>query len=152
MLLLGTFGVCLVSALFPLINAETYVGALAVAEPEVQVWALAAVAGVGQTCGKLIYYFLGKSSLDWRWVRRKTDSPKWQARLAKWQRRTHDSPWTATGLVAVSAVLGLPPLAIISILAGQLRAPLVLFTVAVLTGRTLRFAALFAGVSAVHLG
>lgn len=152
MLLLGTFVVCLVSAVFPLVNAEAYVGALAVADPEVHVWSLAAVAALGQTCGKVIFYLLGKSSLHWRWVRRRTDSPKWQARLARWQRRTHDSPWTVTGLVGISALLGLPPLAVLSVLAGQLRAPLILFTLAVFSGRTLRFAAVFAGVTAAQLG
>jgi len=151
MLLLATFGICLVSALFPLVNAEAYVGAVAVAYPGAYIWSLAAVAALGQTCGKVVFYFLGRSSLNWRWVRRRIDSPRAQARLAVWQRRTHDNPWTVTGLIGVSAVLGLPPLAIISVLAGQLRASLVLFTAAVFTGRTLRFGAVFAGISAVGL-
>jgi len=151
MLLLATFGVCLVSALFPLVNAEAYVGAVAVAYPGAFLWSLAAVAALGQTCGKLVFYLLGQNSLNWRWVRRKIESPKAQARLAAWQRRTQDNPWTVTGLIGVSALLGLPPLAIISVLAGQLRAPVVLFTAAVFTGRTLRFAAVFAGIAAVGL-
>ena len=150
-LLLGTFGVCLVSALFPLVNAEAYLGALAAVGDGSRVWAVAAVAALGQTCGKLVFFGLGRSSLSWAWVRRKTESPKWQARTATWQRRTRDNPWSVTGLIGASALLGLPPLAIISVLAGQLRASLALFAVAVFTGRTLRFAAVFAGVSAVGI-
>lgn len=151
MLILVTFGACLVSAVFPLVNAEAYVGAVAVAYPGSSVWTLAAVAALGQTCGKVIFYLLGRNSLSWNWVRRKIESPKAQARLALWQRRAHDNPWTVTGLIGGSALVGLPPLAIISVLAGQLRAPLVLFTAAVFTGRTLRFAAVFAGVSVIGL-
>jgi membrane protein YqaA with SNARE-associated domain len=56
-----------------------------------------------------------------------------------------------TGLIGVSALLGIPPLAIISVLAGQLRAPAGLFTVAVFVGRRLRFSAVFAAISAVGL-
>lgn len=151
MLLLGTFGICLVSALFPLVNAEAYVGAVAVAYPGAFLWSFAVVAALGQTCGKLLFYLLGQSSLNWRWVRRRIESPKAQARLALWQRRTHDNPWTVTGLLGASALLGLPPLAVLSVLAGQLRVSLPLFTVVVLIGRTLRFAAVFAGISAMGL-
>jgi membrane protein YqaA with SNARE-associated domain len=150
-LLLSTFGICIVSALFPLVNAEAYVSALAAVGDGTQVWSVAAAAGLGQTCGKLVFFQIGRSSLGWAWVRRRTDSPRWQARLARWQRRTRDNPWSVTGLVGASALLGVPPLAIVSVLAGQLRASVVLFTVAVVAGRTLRFAAVFAGVSAVDL-
>lgn len=150
-LLLATFGVCLLSAVFPLVNAETYLGALAAAGHGSHIWTVAAAAAAGQTCGKLLFFALGRSSLDWAWVRRKTESPRWQARMVTWQRRTQDNPWSVTALIGASAVLGVPPLAVISVLAGQLRASLPLFTVAVLTGRTLRFTAVLAGVSAVSL-
>jgi membrane protein YqaA with SNARE-associated domain len=149
--ILATFGICLVSAVFPLVNAEAYLGALAATGDGSRVWAIAAAAAAGQTCGKLVFFALGRSSLSWAWVRRKTETPRWQARMARWQGRTQDNPWSVTGLVGVSALVGLPPLAVISVLAGQLRASLPLFTVAVLTGRTLRFAAVFGGVAAVNL-
>jgi membrane protein YqaA with SNARE-associated domain len=147
-LLLSTFGICVVSALFPVVNAEAYVGALAAMGDASRMWSIAATAAAGQTCGKLVFFHIGRTSLNWRWVRRKTDSPKWQTRLARWQRRTHDNPWSVTGLIGVAAVLGVPPLAIVSVLAGQLRASVVMFAVAVFAGRTLRFAAVFAGISA----
>ena len=149
MLLLGTFGVCLVSALFPLVNAEAYLGALAAVGDGSRVWAVAAVGALGQTCGKMVFFGLGHSSLDWGWVRRTTESPRWQARLATWQRRTQNNPLSVTGLIGASALLGLPPLAVVSVLAGQLRASLPLFVVAVFAGRTLRFAAVFGGVAAI---
>jgi len=148
MLLLSTFGVCLLSAVFPVVNAETYVGALAAVGGDAsRLWPIALIGAVGQTIGKVAFFYLGRSSLNWRWVRRKTESPKWQARMARWQRRTHQNPATVFGLVSVSAVVGLPPLAIISVLVGQLRSSIVLFVVAVFAGRTLRFAAIFAGIA-----
>lgn len=150
-LLLATFGVGLLSALFPLVNAEAYVGALAAVGAGSGMWAVAVAAALGQTCGKLVYFALGRSSLNWTWVARKTESARWQARTATWQRRAQNSPWSVTALIGASALLGIPPLAIISVLAGQLRTSVVLFTVAVLIGRTLRFAAVFAGLSAVNL-
>lgn len=151
MLLLSTFGICLLSALFPLINAEAYVAGLAAVHEGSPLWPVALVGAFGQTFGKLAFFYLGRSSLNWGWIRRKTESPKWQARMARWQRRTQDNMWSVTGLISASAVLGLPPLAIISVLAGQLRAPVVPFVLAVFTGRTLRFAAIFAGIAAVNL-
>lgn len=144
-LLAATFGVCFVSALIPLVNAEAYLGGVGVLHDEAEVWALAAAAGLGQMAGKVVWYLLGRSSLSWGWVRRKTESTKWQSRLQTWQRRTRDNAWLVGTLVFVSAVLGLPPFAIIAVMAGQLRVPLVLFFVTGLAGRVLRFAAVLGG-------
>jgi membrane protein YqaA with SNARE-associated domain len=150
-LLLSTFGICVVSALFPVVNAEAYLSALATVGDGSRLWGVAIAAALGQTCGKLVFFQIGRSSLGWGWVRRKIDSPTWQSRMARWQRRTQTNRWSVTALIAVSAVLGLPPLAVVSVLAGQLRASVTLFAIAVFTGRTLRFAAVFAGVSALTL-
>lgn len=152
LLLASTFAVCLVSALFPVVNAEAFLGASAAVGTGPAVWPIAAVAAAGQTCGKVVFFQLGKGSLRWRWVRRKTESTRWQARLQVWQRRARDNPWATTGVVGGSAVLGLPPLAVTSVIAGQLRASLLWFTVAVFTGRTLRFAAVLGGVAALNIG
>lgn len=149
-LLLSTFAICLVSALVPVVNAEAYLGAMAAVGVGSQLWPIALTAALGQTAGKATFFLIGRNSLDWRWVRRKTESPRWQTQLARWQRRAHDNPWSVTGLVTASALVSLPPLAIISMLAGQLRASFPLFILAVLTGRTLRFAAVFASISAIN--
>jgi membrane protein YqaA with SNARE-associated domain len=151
MLLLTTFGICLLSAVFPLVNAEAYMGALAVTHQGSQMWLISASAAAGQTVGKIAFFLLGRSSLNWRWVRKRTETEKWQARLERWQARIHGNLWSATGLLLASAFFGIPPLAIISVVAGQLRAPLWLFTVAVLVGRTLRFVVVLGG-AAVLVG
>jgi membrane protein YqaA with SNARE-associated domain len=145
-LLASTFGICFVSALIPLVNAEAYIGGVGILSDRAGVWAVSAAAALGQTAGKVIWYYLGRSSLNWGWVRRRTESSRWQARFATWQRRTRGSPWLVSGLVFVSAVVGLPPLAILSVLAGQLALPLPFFVAACATGRLLRFAAVLGGI------
>ena len=144
-LLLSTFGVCFVSALVPLVNAEAYLGGVAVLSSNAGVWSLAATAALGQMAGKSIWYLLGRSSLGWGWVRRRTESERWQRAYATWQRRTQGSPWLVGALVFASAVVGLPPFAVISVLAGQLQVPLPLFLATGFGGRLIRFAAVLGG-------
>lgn len=146
-LLLSTFGVCFVSALIPLVNAEAYLGGVGLLSDDPGIWVLAIVAALGQMVGKVIWYQVGRSSLNWRWVRRKTESTKWQGRFETWQRRTRGNAWIAGLLVFVSAAVGLPPFAIIAVLAGQLRVPFVLFVLTGFAGRVLRFAAVLGGMS-----
>jgi membrane protein YqaA with SNARE-associated domain len=146
LLLLSTLGVCFVSALVPLVNAEAYLGGVAALLNGTSIWALSAVASVGQMLGKLLWYQLGRSSLGWSWVRRRTSSAAWQARLGTWQRRSRGKPWLVGVLVFASAVSGVPPFAVISVLAGQLRVPVAVFLAAGLAGRLLRFAAVLGGV------
>ena len=148
-LLASTFGICFVSALIPLVNAEAYLGGVGALSEDPRVWALALVAGLGQMAGKLLWYLLGRNSLSWGWVRRKTESPKWQARLETWQRRTRGSPWLVGAVVLLSAAVGLPPFAVVAVLAGQLRMPLGLFFLTGLAGRVARFAAVLGGTAMV---
>jgi membrane protein YqaA with SNARE-associated domain len=143
--LLGVLVLGFTSALFPLINIEAILGVrAAVAEVE-GIWLLAFIAAVGQMVGKIIWYYLGASALHWGWIRRKVEQPKNAARLEVWRERTHDRPFVASALVFVSAVSGLPPFAILSVLAGQLRMNLLLFCVIGLVGRWLRFVVVLGG-------
>jgi membrane protein YqaA with SNARE-associated domain len=139
-LLLTTFVVCIASALLPVINAEAYLGGISVLSNHQSLSLVAATAAFGQTVGKTGFFLLGRKSLAWPWFVRRTSSPKWQQRLARWQQRTRDNSWLAAALLALSAVVGLPPLAVLSVLAGQLKVPLSLFVVVCFAGRTLRFA------------
>lgn len=143
--LLGTFGVSIASALLPLINIEAYLGAVAAGRVGA-VWPLATVAALGQMIGKVGYYFLGRSSLEWDWVRRRADTPKFRARLATWQRRIGDRPLLGGLVIFASATVGLPPLAIVSVIAGSLRLSLPVFFVVGFVGRVLRFASILGAV------
>ncbi|GAA2758423.1 VTT domain-containing protein [Actinopolymorpha rutila] len=141
-LLTATFCYCIASALIPLFNAEAYVGAVAATFTGHSTWLVAAAAAGGQMVGKVAFFLIGRNSLRWRWVRKKTESPKWRNTFLTWQRRIGDRPWLAAVLLLVSAALGFPPFAVVSVLAGQLRVSITLFVVVGFVGRLLRFASL----------
>jgi membrane protein YqaA with SNARE-associated domain len=143
--LLGVLGVAFASALVPLVNIEAYLGVRGSVGGIGNVWVLGLAAGFGQMVGKVVWYYLGASSLHWGWVRRRMETPKAQARLETWRLRTHERPVLAGALVFVSAFSGFPPFAILSVLAGQLRMQLALFFGLGLAGRWLRFTAVLGG-------
>ena len=143
--LLGVLGVAFASALVPLINIEAYLGVRGSVGGIESVWVLGFAAGLGQMVGKVIWYYLGASSLNWGWVRRRMETPKAMARLETWRVRTHERPVVAGALVFLSAFSGFPPFAILAVLAGQLRMQLALFFGLGLAGRWLRFTAVLGG-------
>lgn len=138
-------GVAFASALVPLINIEAYLGVRGSVGGVGSVWVLGFAAAFGQMVGKVIWYYLGATSLDWAWVRKRIEKPKAEARLERWRTRTHERPVLTGSLVFVSAFSGFPPFAILAVLAGQLRMNLALFFVLGLAGRWLRFAAVLGG-------
>jgi membrane protein YqaA with SNARE-associated domain len=142
---LSLLGVAFASALIPLINLEVYLVGLSAVSAPGRVWLFATVAGVGQMLGKLCWYYLGANSLRWGWIRRKVETPKAQAKLELWRRRTHDRPLVGASLLFVSAATGFPPFAILAVLAGQLKMSLPIFLGVGVLGRTLRFAAFLGG-------
>lgn len=150
--LIGVVLVSFASALIPLINIEAYLGVRASIADVNGLWLLSFLAALGQMAGKVIWYYLGARALDWGWIRRKLEEPKQQARLEKWRTRTEERPALTGLLVFASALSGFPPLAIVAVLAGQLRMGLLLFFALGLVGRWLRFAAVLGGAGAlVHL-
>lgn len=151
--LLSLLAIGFTSALFPLVNIEAYISVRAALSGVGPVWLLSFAAALGQMGGKYLWYRLGASSLSWGWVRRKIDKPSQRARLELWRRRTDSRPFLAGCLVFVSAVVGLPPFAVLSVVAGQLGMHLALFLGVGLAGRWLRFAAILGGVGWLeHLG
>lgn len=143
--LLAVLGVGVLSALLPLVNIEAYLGVRGAVADVDRLWLLGFVAALGQMVGKVVWYYLGASALSWGWVRRKVETPKAQARLETWRRRTHERPVVAGGLVLLSAFSGLPPFAVVAVVAGQLRMQLALFFTLGLVGRWLRFALVLGG-------
>ena len=137
--LFSTFGFCVLSALVPVLNAEVYLAAVAASQAP-PLWPMAVVAGAGQMVGKVVYYLIGKSSLQWRWVSKRVDTPRFQAGLERWRSRLEHRPWVAAAFVFVSACVGIPPFAVVAVLAGTLRMSLPMFAAVGLAGRVLRFA------------
>ncbi len=142
---LGLLGVSIASALLPLINIEVYLIGMAAVSAHHDIWFLAAVGGLGQMLGKLVWYYLGANALRWGWIRRKMEKPKAQAKLELWRGRTQHRPLVGAGLLFVSGFSGFPPFAILAVLAGQLRMNLAIFLLVGFLGRTLRFAAFLGG-------
>lgn len=151
-LLAVTFFMGVLTAVFPLINMEAYILGVGALADDINIWLVATVAGVGQAVGKIPWYEVSRSSMNWRYVRRKMDNPDWRRRYDKVRTLTESKPWLGLTLVFTSALVAVPPLAITAVLAGQLRFPRLAFHTAIVVGRTLQFAALLGGVAWVtHL-
>ncbi|MPZ95670.1 MAG: hypothetical protein GEU96_12355 [Propionibacteriales bacterium] len=150
--LLATFGVCIVSALIPLVNAEAYLVAVAASTDNVNLWLVCSVAAVGQMVGKVIWYEAGRRSMDWSWIRKRMARPKRQRQLTLWQERVQGRPFFSAVVVFASAFVGIPPFAVMSVLAGQLKMSFPVFLVTGLVGRALRFGLIVQGISMIHFG
>ena len=145
-LIIGTFLFSVASALLPILNVEAYLAAVAIKAHNLSDWELAAVGGVGQGVGKILWYLAGTQSLRIRWIRQKMETEKWQLSYARWHERIVGRPVLAGGISFASAVTGFPPLAVIAVLAGTLRMNFTIFVVTVVAGRTIRFWLVLAGV------
>lgn len=146
------------SGLVPVINAEALLALATARDPEL--WLLLALSiTVGQSIAKVAIYLtardaprrfhgdgpLGRMSA---WTRARVSRSVTSAGAPSGRVRFHrdrlvrqlGAPVTGTGVVAVSASVGFPPLAVVSALAGMARLRLRLFVAACLIGRLVRFA------------
>ncbi len=161
-------GVGFASALLPVINAEAFQAGSSLLQPPSVVMACVVALAVGQTGGKLVIFAASRrGATRWRstprvrssrapWRRparsgRATCTPGWvtrtSTRMLQWLSHPVGGPTT----VAISATVGLPPLALVSAAAGVSTIRYFPFTLACLIGRFLRFAAL-AGLLAAITG
>jgi membrane protein YqaA with SNARE-associated domain len=137
------------SAILPVVlNAEAYVvgmGAL-VSHPS-QLAAAIGFLAAGTVVGKAIVFTLVRSGSSK--VKRSVDRPPPKNRVTKAIRRWGDRlialqshPYLGSATVLVSSLTGVPPLAIVTIIAGASRQPILLFLLMVGLGRTAQFLAL----------
>lgn len=145
---LGVGGLAVLSALVPLINIEAII-VLASAKDSAPDWLLILMSAVGQMTGKLFWYYGGRELQRFGFVARRMNKPKAKAAMERWHARTEGRPWFTAGLLFVSAVVGLPPYAVIAVLAGVLRVRLWIFLVTGFVGRALRFWAVIGGTTAI---
>ena len=140
-----TLGYGLASALIPVVNAEAY----AVLAGHRTGHAVIVVVGLafGQTAGKVLLFEAarrGTGRLSQKLARRNR-SGRAQARAARWAepiRRWLSSRRTGLPTIFVSAAVGIPPLALVSIAAGTADLRHWEFATACFVGRLIRFAAL----------
>jgi len=149
--LLACFGVALASAFLPFIPIEAYIAA-AIGESGQAWWALALAATFGQMLGKIAIFLLGRQSMEWAWLQRRMQRHNVEKYVVMLHEAAARRRLAVDSLVFVSASVGVPPFAVISLLAGQVKMSLTRFLVIGSVGRFLRFAAVALGVDQVlHL-
>ena len=128
-------GVGVLSAVVPVVNAE--LAAVAVGSLPTLAAVLSALAlALGQTAGKLVLFEGGRRGSA-RWERLR-GMPRWveQSKAALAARRT------SVPLVLASSGIGLPPLAVVSVVAGAAGMGRVEFAALCFIGRAVRFVGL----------
>jgi len=146
--LLGILLLSFLSALVPLVNIEAIL-AVAAANGVGSTGMLVTAAAVGQMIGKVLWYLGGQNFDRFPWVAEKAAKPKVQAALDRWHDRAVGRPWFTAGLLFVSAFAGVPPYAVMAVLAGVLRVPFVVFFASGLVGRALRFWVIVSGTTTI---
>lgn len=138
---IGTaIGVGAASAVIPIVNAEAAAGGAGLGMPLGLALTTAVALAVGQTAGKVFLFEAARRGAQIRKARKNPDKvpPAWQQRLLD----SLDGRWRANSVVLLSAGVGLPPLAVVSIAAGAIQSRRVDFIVCCLLGRTARFVTL----------
>lgn len=133
---LGTFAVCVLSAIVPFVNAELYlVAASAYASPTVA-WMLVIAAALGQMVGKSLMYYAGVGALALPGERLRRMVAQVRAR---YEGAGATGTTLGTGVILMSAGVGLPPFYVVSIACGLLRIPFAQFFILGFMGRLARF-------------
>jgi membrane protein YqaA with SNARE-associated domain len=133
LVILGTFGYCVASAVIPVFHAEAYLVAASLLLPPELRWPLVIASATGQMLGKTGMYFAGRGALL-------IPGERMQRRIAQATERYRERGQIGSALVFVSSASGFPPFYIVSIAAGMLKFPLVPFVLFGLAGRLIRFA------------
>lgn len=150
-LLVGTLLFAIASSVFPLLNAEIFLAAVATRIQHSEALPLAVAAGAGQTLGKVVWYYAAQRSLSVPWLRKRTEQGRFKDALALWSGRINGRPWVAAVIMFVSALLGVPPLLVTAAAAGLVRMRLWLFVSMIMLGRTAQSYVILAGLAyALH--
>jgi membrane protein YqaA with SNARE-associated domain len=123
------------SGFLPFINIELYmVVAGAMLSDSFPAWTLGVAAGFGQMIAKSMLFWSGSSALHSRTVRRFT-----RDRIDRLTDRMRGmNPWVLNAANFASALVGVPPFLLVSILAGVIRMKFWQFYLTGLVGRSLR--------------
>jgi len=146
---LSTLLVAFASAFVPAIPIEPYLAG-AVLTTSASGLFLGIAAGVGQTAGKALIFLGTRGAVRSAWLRswlarrRKGRAGTGTGRFARAGRRLLDlldQRWFAVPVVLLSAVVGLPPLLLVSVYAARTRMGVLTFAAVCLVGRSARFVA-----------
>ncbi|HSK03931.1 MAG TPA: VTT domain-containing protein [Kofleriaceae bacterium] len=134
---LATLIISVLSGLVPVVNGELYlIAAIVVADDPVVALVLAVIVALGQMIAKIGLYHAARGATELgRSTRFGQKLERAQLLVERWQGK----PLT---LLFVSAVTGLPPFYLVSLLAGILRIRFGTFLLLGIVGRVIRFVAL----------
>lgn len=127
--------VSLISGLVPVVNIEAYLVSVALLAPRAG-WPVVLIATAGQMIAKCVLYVSGRDGLRPR-------AGKYGERLERAGKQLREHRFGTFSVVAMSALLGVPPFYAVSVMAGVLRLPLPRFLVVATACRVVRFAAVF---------
>lgn len=156
---LASIGFGTVSAVLPVVNAEAYVIASQMSAVA-GVLPVAAGVGVGQAVGKMVLFLGVRRGKQFAFVRHRrarmrvaTVGPFRQGVrtvIAQLLKLVGTKRW-GLPIVLLAAVVGLPPLYAVALLAGATKMRLAWFGLVVLVGRVARFLLVALGVGGLHL-
>ena len=156
--MLTSVGFGVLSAIFPLANAEAYVVASQVST-EAGALPIAIGVGIGQTIGKLTLFLGVRRGKESRFFHKEQEKLRAQPVGAARQRIRRDvhrllelvgtKRW-GLPTVFLAAVVGIPPLYAVALLAGATKMKLAWFAGVVLVGRLARFVLVAQGVQGLH--
>ena len=156
--LLTSIGFGVISAVVPVANAEAYVigsqvSAVAGLVP------IAVGVGIGQMFGKLVLFFSVRKGKDLPFIRHRREEARrepvsrtrarFRHGVARLLELVGQKRW-GLPIVLLAAVVGIPPLYAVALLAGATAMRAIWFSVVVLVGRVARFLLLALGVGGLH--
>ncbi len=129
----GSFVLAIVSGVFPIVNAELYLIGLVLAIGGIpEALLLAVVIAAGQMVGKGLLFQTARGASKLCTPRLARRLQRVRVRVERWR----SEPYSVT---FVSAAVGLPPLYLMTLLAGILEIRFRMFLLVGFAGRTLRF-------------
>lgn len=134
----GTFLICFVAGLVPIVNAELWlVGVTLLVASPAPLPAVVILAAAGQMAAKVLLYYAALGAVNLPTGRHRAKVEKAREKVARWKEKPKWVLWA-------SSTVGLPPFYVVSLLAGALDIRLRTFCMIGMTGRCLRFTALVA--------
>lgn len=129
----GYFGLALVSAVVPWVNAELLMlSAVPVVGSPAHLAVLVATVTAGQMTGKASVYWIARSTT-------RPPGPRLEQALDRWRVRLERRPGSALAVTFVSSTTGCPPFYLVSVMAGALKMAFGRFLAIGLLGRLIHF-------------
>ncbi|MFB3852410.1 MAG: VTT domain-containing protein [Vicinamibacterales bacterium] len=122
------------SALIPLVNSELVLLSLTtLPETKAGILGCALIVTAGQAVGTVILYWLARKATRWHPSRRRA------AVIERWRSKFEGAPRSVASVLFVSAVTGIPPYYVTTVLSGSLHIGFARFMAVVTVGRLVRF-------------